>query len=75
MMLTLKTRRRLSLLLLCVGLPVYIGVTVTIVSSLQRPHIVIEFAIYAAAGILWAVPFKKLFRGIGAADPTRKEKG
>lgn len=68
MKLTWKTRRRLSIFLLCIGLPVYIIIAVTLVGYLDRPPILLEFAIYASAGILWAWPFKSLFKGIGTAD-------
>lgn len=67
MTLTWKIKKRLSLFLLCVGLPVYIIVAVTVVGYLERPPALVEFAIYAVAGILWALPFKTIFRGVGVA--------
>jgi hypothetical protein len=66
---TYRTKRILSLLLLLVGLPVYIVVAATVVGWFDRPHIVLEVAIYVGLGILWAVPFKKVFSGVGRADP------
>jgi hypothetical protein len=66
---TYRTKRILSLLLLLVGLPVYIVVAATVVGLFDRPHIVLEVAIYVGLGILWAVPFKKVFSGVGRADP------
>ena len=69
MALSYKTRRRLSLLILVVGLPVYIVVAVTIVALIDRPNILVELLIYVVLGVLWALPFKNIFRGIGQADP------
>jgi hypothetical protein len=66
---TYRTRRILSLLLLVVGLPVYIVVAITVVGWFDRPHFVLEVAIYVGLGFLWAVPFKAVFKGVGRADP------
>jgi hypothetical protein len=63
------TRKRLALLVLVVGLPLYIVVAVNLVELLGRPPIVIELLIYVVLGIVWALPFKALFRGLGRADP------
>ncbi len=70
-----KTRRRLSLLLLAVGMPIYIIVIVTVIGFLNRPPVLIELAIYIAAGILWVWPTRFIFRGIGTADPDSRESG
>ena len=64
-----KSRRRLALLLLVVGLPAYIIVAVTIMNLLDRPAIWIELAVYVGLGVLWVLPFKAVFKGIGQADP------
>ncbi|HUS55174.1 MAG TPA: DUF2842 domain-containing protein [Thermohalobaculum sp.] len=66
---TYRTKRILSLVLLLVGLPVYIVLAVTIVGRIDRPHIVLEVAIYLVLGFLWALPFKAVFKGVGRADP------
>ena len=68
MKLSLRTRKVLSLLILCVALPVYIVAAVSIVGMFDRPHVLVELGIYAAAGILWALPFKAVFRGIGGGE-------
>ena len=67
MALSYRTRRRLSLLILLVGLPVYIVVAITILNWLGRPPIWVELLVYIVLGILWALPFKNVFRGIGQA--------
>jgi len=64
-----RTRRWLALLVLVVGLPLYIIVAVTILNLLGRPHILVEMLIYIVLGVLWALPFKRLFLGIGQAEP------
>ncbi|QQA41853.1 DUF2842 domain-containing protein [Pelagovum pacificum] len=69
MALTHKQKRRRALLILLVGLPVYIVVTVTILNLLGRPPIWVEFLVYAVLGILWALPFKKVFEGVGQEPP------
>ena len=50
MALTYKTRRRLALLVLCVGLPVYIVLAVTLVDLIERPSLLVELAIYVGLG-------------------------
>lgn len=69
MALTYKTRRRLSLLILFVGMPAYIAVAWWVMSLFERPGIWLEFAIYIVLGILWVLPFKAVFKGVGQADP------
>lgn len=64
-----KTRRRLSLLILVVGLPLYIAAALFTVSLFDRPPIWLEFIVYVVLGIVWALPFRSIFRGVGQADP------
>lgn len=63
-----KTRKRLSLLILIFGLPAYIAAAWWLMSLFERPSIWVEFAIYVGLGILWALPFKAVFKGVGQAD-------
>ncbi len=72
MALSYKARRRWSLVILLIGLPVYIIAAVTILTILDRPPLWVELAIYVALGILWALPFRYVFRGIGQIDPAAK---
>jgi hypothetical protein len=69
MKLSWAARRRWSLVLLLVGLPLYIVAAVTIMNRLDRPGFVVEFVVYVALGVLWALPFRFVFLGIGRADP------
>lgn len=73
MALSYKARRRWSLVILLIGLPLYIMVAVTLVNMLDRPSVLVELAIYVGLGFLWALPFRFVFRGIGQADPEARE--
>ena len=69
MALSYKARRRWSLIVLLIGLPLYIVVAVSLVGLFDRPNILVEVAIYVALGIVWAFPFKAVFKGVGKDDP------
>ena len=73
MALAYKTRRRLALLILVVGMPVYIVAAVTAVGLFDRPPFWLELAIYLGLGIVWALPLRAVFRGIGQPDPDAPE--
>lgn len=68
----LKTRKRWSLVILLIGLPLYIVVAVSLVNWMDRTWgrqpILVELAVYVALGILWALPFRKIFTGIGKGE-------
>ena len=64
-----KTRRRLSLLVLVVALPIYIVVAVNLIDLLDRPPILVELLIYLGLGVVWALPLRAVFLGVGRADP------
>jgi len=68
-----KNRRRISLILLLVGLPIYIIFAVNLVALFERPSILVELFIYLGLGIIWAFPFKFIFKGIGQDDPDQTE--
>lgn len=68
-----RTRKRWALAVLLIGLPTYIIVAVTVTSTLERPSIWLELAIYVGLGFLWAWPFRGLFRGIGQPDPDDRD--
>lgn len=75
MALSYKARRRLSLLVLLVGMPLYVIVAWAILSRLalwQLP-VIVEFFIYVAAGVLWIIPLKPIFKGVGKADPDEPQ--
>ncbi|AZY93848.1 MULTISPECIES: DUF2842 domain-containing protein [Paracoccus] len=65
----LKTRKRLSILILVIGMPAYVVAAVSLMNWLDgrfgRQPIWIELLIYVALGVLWALPFKRVFSGVG----------
>lgn len=69
MSLSWRARRRWSLVLLLVGMPAYVVAAVSLIALFDRPPIWLEFLIYGGLGILWALPFRAVFRGIGREDP------
>jgi apolipoprotein N-acyltransferase len=73
MALSYKARRRWALVILLVGLPLYIVVAVNLVAFFERPAFWVELAVYVGLGLLWAIPFKFVFKGIGQADPNDRE--
>jgi hypothetical protein len=69
--LSYRTRKRLSLLILLVGMPAYVVAAVTILNAFDRPPMWVELAVYVVLGILWALPFRAIFRGVAQPDPDR----
>ncbi|MEM6479480.1 MAG: DUF2842 domain-containing protein [Pseudomonadota bacterium] len=74
MALSHKAKRRWSLLILVVALPAYIIAAVTLMSGFREwfgmtPPILLELSIYIGLGVLWAFPLKRVFLGVGQADP------
>jgi hypothetical protein len=66
-----KARKRLSLFILVVGLPVYIVVAATIMSGASGFPKAVELLIYVVLGIGWVFPLKWVFKGIGQVDPDQ----
>lgn len=68
-----KTRKRLSLLALVVGLPLYIVAAVVAVNMLEDRFGMMPWwgalIVYVALGFLWALPLKPIFTGVGQPDP------
>ena len=69
MALSYKARKRWSLVILLVGLPAYVVACVTVMNWLDRPPLWVEFFVYVVLGIVWALPFKFVFKGVGQPDP------
>lgn len=74
MALSYKARKRWALFALVVALPLYIVVAVNVIDLFDRPPFLLELLIYVALGIVWALPLKRLFMGIGRADPDAPPK-
>ena len=63
-----KLKRRLSLFILIVGLPLYVILIINLISSFDRPNFLVELLIYLLSGIVWALPLRSVFRGVGQAE-------
>ena len=74
MALSHSARRRWSLIILLLGLPIYIAAAWYLTSLFDRPSLWVELAIYVALGVVWALPFKAVFKGVGQADPDADKK-
>lgn len=75
MALSYKARKRWALVILLVGMPAYVVVAITLVNLLPRPSMPVELMIYVGLGVVWALPFKFIFKGIGQADPDAPQDG
>lgn len=78
MSLSYKARKRLSLLILLVAMPVYIVAAIALVGwlfpdPLNKPSPLLELLVYVLLGIVWILPFRFVFRGIGQADPDQND--
>ena len=73
MALSHKTKGRWALMILLIGLPLYIVAAVSLLTLFDRPPLWLEFGIYGVLGILWALPFRFIFRGVGKADESAEE--
>jgi hypothetical protein len=68
MSLSWRARRRWALVVLLVGLPAYVALTVTVVGLFERPGILAELAVYLGLGLLWILPLRFVFRGVGRTE-------
>lgn len=64
-----RARRILSLFLLLVWMPLYVVAAVTLTGWIGEMPVLVEAAVYAGLGLLWALPFRPVFRGISREDP------
>ena len=69
MTLSYKARRRWSLFMLLIALPVYIVGMIWLIAQFDRPPFWIELLIYIGSGVIWAFPLRAVFKGVGQADP------
>jgi hypothetical protein len=73
MALSHKAKRRWSLVILLVGLPIWIILASSAMTAFGRPPILVELLVYMALGIVWALPFRNVFRGVGQKDPNARD--
>ena len=71
---TYRARKRLAILVLVIGLPAWIVAATTVVGLFERPPFLLEIAVYVGLGLVWIVPLRRLFLGIGRADPDESDR-
>tara|TARA_B100001939_G_scaffold23669_1_gene19219 strand:- start:233 stop:445 length:213 start_codon:yes stop_codon:yes gene_type:complete len=64
-MISYRLKRFLAIIVLLLWLPFYIVLVLNILALFERPSLVVELLLYVIAGVLWALPFKALFKGVG----------
>ena len=64
-MFSYRLKKFLAILVLLLWLPIYIVLVLNILALFERPSLVVELLVYVMAGVLWALPFKALFKGVG----------
>lgn len=73
MALSYKARRRWSLIVLVIALPLYIVVAVNFTDWLRARYeglpMLLEFAVFVGLGLAWIIPLKPVFKGVGQPDP------
>jgi len=67
-----RARKRWSLVVLLVGMPLWIVAAVTVVGLFERPPLWLEILVYVGLGLVWIVPFRRLFLGVGQPDPDER---
>lgn len=66
---TYRRRKLLAILVLVLGLPGYVAVAWVVVSAIGRQPLLVEVAVYVVLGIVWALPLRRLFLGLGRPGP------
>lgn len=80
MALSYKARRRWALVVLLVVMPLYIIIAAAIMSRAGTWFLdmgaigkVLQFFVYVILGVAWIFPFKRVFLGVGQADPDAND--
>lgn len=69
MKLSWRARRRWALVALLAWLPAYIVGAIAVVSRFDRPPVLVELSVFVLLGVVWALPLRLIFLGIGRPDP------
>jgi predicted membrane channel-forming protein YqfA (hemolysin III family) len=75
MALSHKARKRWSIFVLVVGLPIWIIIAVNLADLVSRDNVLVELAVFVVLGVVWIFPFKNLFKGVAAAPPEDEDDG
>ncbi|MBC7132337.1 MAG: DUF2842 domain-containing protein [Roseovarius sp.] len=73
-----KARKRWSLVVLLVALPLWIVASVTLTDWLRARHEglswFVDLVVFVVLGVVWILPLRRLFLGVGQPDPdTRRD--
>ncbi|RXV66390.1 DUF2842 domain-containing protein [Roseovarius sp. A46] len=72
-----KARKRWSLVVLLVALPAYIVAAVTLTDWLRARYdgmpMLVELIVFVVLGVVWIVPLKRIFIGVGQPDPDERQ--
>ena len=68
-----RARKRWSLVVLVLGMPLWIVAAVTVVGLFDRQPFWLEILVYVGLGIVWTVPLRRLFLGVGQPDPDERQ--
>lgn len=69
MKMTYRTKRLLALLILLLGLPLYAVLVISGMAFLVNLPTFVELFLYVFFGVVWVIPLKVIFRGIGQSNP------
>lgn len=68
----LKTRKRLSILILVIGLPAYLIAAWWLLNWIDdrfgRMPLWLELPVYIVLAVAWVIPFKRVFSGVGQGE-------
>ena len=72
-----KARKRWSLVVLLIALPAYIVAAVTLTDWLRARYdgmpMLVELIVFVVHGVVWIVPLKRIFIGVGQPDPDERQ--
>lgn len=73
MALSHKAKRRWAIIILVIGLPIYMVLATVLATTITgwfgRSSLLLELVVYVVLGVLWVFPLKRVFMGVGQADP------
>ncbi|HBZ45626.1 MAG TPA: DUF2842 domain-containing protein [Maritimibacter sp.] len=73
MALSTKARKRWSLVVLLIGLPIWIIIAVNLADLVSRDNVLVELIVFIVLGVVWIFPFKGLFTGVAAKQPDKDD--
>jgi membrane protein implicated in regulation of membrane protease activity len=77
MALSWRTRRKLAVAILVIGLPLYLLAALILIVALGDLPPLAQVALYLVLGVAWVIPLRPVFRGVGQPEPEdeRRKRG